>query len=355
MIRSIHRAHRLFGHTVPTLVLLASLLTNPTAAGEIEYRRFDQDPRLNNLEHLPGYAPGPEVGLGRIETSGSGPRAMVFIAGAQFGAEAYRAFLERHSEEFTIHAVTLAGFAGTPAPPMPPAGTSYGALTWLRAAQRAVESLIATEGLIRPVVVGHWIGGADVAMRLALERPERVGALVVLAGVPRWPLPGNQATSLEGRIALVDRGLAPQWFRTVTEETWDDNNFLPRDYAVHPVRGLQLWRLAEAAPLPVKIRYSLEARAQDLAQEAARLSVPTLVVEPGFDEAFFSGPHDSSYMRWFCHDGWEGVAESNEHIERVRIPGARVFLMEDSPEALDSHLAAFLRKADVLRRQAPAR
>jgi hypothetical protein len=37
-------------------------------------------------------------------------------------------------------------------------------------------------------------------------------------------------------------------------ETWDDNNFLPGDYAVNPILGLRLWREAASPQVHVWIR-----------------------------------------------------------------------------------------------------
>lgn len=322
---------------------LACTIWAPDALGAgREYRRFEQDPARDNLRHEAGYVTGPPAALGRVDRRGEGPVTMVLIAGATFGGDVLDDFVEAHGETYTMYVVTLAGFGGTPAPPMPPEGTSYGEQTWIRGAESAVVRLIEEEKLSRPVIAGHWIAGADVAMRVALDHPDLVGGLIVLSGVPRWPVPGARSESLEHRIELLDKGLAPQWFKTVTEATWLDNNFLPGDYARHPVRGLQLWREAESVPLPVKVRYGLEARAQDLALEARNLRVPTLVVVPGFDDAFFAGPHDRGYMRQFCHDGWEGVEEANDRIDVVRIEGARVFLMDDAPDELSAALASFL-------------
>ena len=52
-----------------------------------------------------------------------------------------------------MYAVTLPGFGGTPAPPMPVAGTSYGGQTWTNGAVGGIKRLIVREALDRPVIV----------------------------------------------------------------------------------------------------------------------------------------------------------------------------------------------------------
>jgi pimeloyl-ACP methyl ester carboxylesterase len=107
---------------------------------------------------------------------------------------------------------------------MPAAGASYGEQTWTRAASAAVARLIQERKLARPVLVGHFLNGTQVAARVALEHPELVRALVLLCGSPRYePLESTpnwpRGLTLAQKVAAVDRGLAPRWFKTVTRTT----------------------------------------------------------------------------------------------------------------------------------------
>jgi pimeloyl-ACP methyl ester carboxylesterase len=230
-------------------------------------RIVEQDPALDHLVDPPGYRPAELGTLGGVIRQGTGEQAMILIPGLGFGAEVFRAFMEPLSERFSMFAVTLPGFGGTAAPPCPSAGTSFGEQTWTNGAVHAIEKLIREEGIENPVLVGHWLGGTQIALRLALKHPDEIRAVVLLAGSARMMAgDARQAAhlaTLEQRVAAVDAYVAPHWFKTVTRETWDDNNFLPGDYAVHPVRGLRLWREAARPPLHVWVRYLCEFNAQD--------------------------------------------------------------------------------------------
>ena len=72
-------------------------------------------------------------------------------------------FMESRKEEFTMYAVTLPGFGGTPALPMPPEGTSYGEQTWTRSAITGLSDLIRDEEIEAPIVVAHWINASGIA------------------------------------------------------------------------------------------------------------------------------------------------------------------------------------------------
>ena len=139
-------------------------------------------------------------------------------------------------------------------------------------------------------------------------------------------------------------GMASRWFKTVTRSTWDDNNFMSYDYAVNPRRGLFLWREAQAAPLPVWIRYLLEFYSIDLSAELKNLKVPVLVVQPGFDDAAFYAEPDRNYMRNLCIDSWRGAAAASSQLEFVTIPQSRLFVMYDRPDALDQAIERFLQR-----------
>ena len=183
-----------------------------------------QDSTLNNLVHAPGYVTAPLGTLGAVVERGRGPIDMILVSGSGLGASVFDGFMNRNRGRYHMLAVTLPGFAGTPAPPMPPAGTSYGDQTWTRGAAEAIVHLIHDRRLHRPVLVGHFINGSPVAMRVAVEHPELVRSLVLLAGSPRYePVTASRVwpknLTLEQKVRAVDQYTAPRWFKTVTRET----------------------------------------------------------------------------------------------------------------------------------------
>ena len=329
-------------------LLAAALLAGVTepAAQQTHAARMEQDPELDNLVHPEGYRTAAPGTLGRMIRRGDGPVDMVLIAGAGFGAEVFEGFMQANAQRYRMLAVTLPGFGGTPAPPMPPTNTSYGELSWTRGAQDALARLIEAEKLGRPVVVGHWLSATPVAVGLGLERPDLVRGVIVISGVPKFvPMSGTgmaEPTNVRQRVAMVDHYLAPEWFKTVTRETWDDNNFMPRDYAIHPLRAQQLWMEAASPPLPVWIRYLCESWAQDSTARLARLEVPLLILRPGLDDLYHRGPQMGDYLQALLHRGWEGVEEQSDKIEVETILDSRVFIMDDQPERLDVAVERFV-------------
>jgi len=321
-----------------------SLLAN-SAVGQDVMPRMDQDSSLNNLVHPPETETCEFGELGRVDKVGSGSRSMILIAGSGFGGNVFDGFMKQFATEFTMYSVTLPGYGGTKPLPMPSEGTSYGDLTWHKSAQTGIEQLIENENLVEPIIIAHWVNATVIALRMGLDHPDQIGGVVIVSGVPRYlsmmptmPTPENPAE----RASLVDNMMAPMWFKTVTRATWDDNNFLPADYAIHPLRGLQRWLDASSATLPVHVRYLCETWAQDITTELHELRVPTLVIQPQLDEAYVSMPKTGEYLDMMLYQAWEGVAEKNDRIQFERIENARVSIMDDRPKLLSDAVQRFV-------------
>jgi len=325
-------------------ILVALLLTPGTSFGQ--KRLMEQDSTLNNLVHLPGAKTIPLGELGDWKKTGNGPRIMLIIPGAGFGGQIFDEFAERWGSDYTIYTVSLAGFGGTAAPVMPPEGTSFGEQTWTTGALNGIKQLIEQEGLRDITVVGHWLVGTQVAVRLALEHPEIVRSLIILSGSARYV--SNDTAQmriqipLEKRVDAIDNRMVPKWFKTVTRATWDDNNFLPQDYAINPFRQLQLWRMAEQPTLPVWVRYLNEFYAQDTYLDLPKLKVPVLIIKPGMDDDCYVDGPGFNYMWFYCVASWEGAEDQNPLIHAVTIHNTRLSIQDDQPEELDRTIRNFL-------------
>lgn len=329
-----------------TLAVAAALALSaaPQLQAQSIQRIMEQDSTLDNLVDPPGYVTAAPGTLGGVLRAGKGSETMLIIPGLGFGGEIFREFIDEMSGRYRIVAVTLPGFAGTAAPPSPPEGTSFGDQTWTNSALAAIEKLIETEKMEQPIVIGHWLTGTQLALRLALRHPKKVRAVVLLAGAARMATRDTARARFiatpQARVASIDKFMAPRWFKTVTRETWDDNNFLPSDYAADPVRGLRLWRQAARPPLHVWVRYLNEFNAQDICPELERLTVPTLLLEPGFE----ANAHDpgNHYMELYCSYSWERCGRG---IVTKKIPDARICLWYDQPKQVSDAIRAFLPQA----------
>jgi pimeloyl-ACP methyl ester carboxylesterase len=332
---------RALRYALPALFLLVS----PAGLGA-QARSMAQDSTLDNLRHPPGVETVPFGTLGDVRKAGNGRRAMLLIPGIGFGGDIWTEFMERQRAAYTMYAITLPGFGGTAPLAMPPDPSRFADAPWIRSALAAMETLLDRERLDRVTIVAHWALATQLALRLALDHPDRVEAVVLIGGVLKSyydGVPGMMEWTAEQRARYTD-ALGQRWFQTVTRRTWDDNNFMSYDYAVNPRRGLFLWREAQAPPLSVWVRYLLEFYSIDLTARLRELRVPTLVVQPGFDDPGFYVEEGRNYMRNLCHDSWKGAMESSDRLEFVTIPRSRLFIMYDQPDALNQAVEQFLQR-----------
>jgi pimeloyl-ACP methyl ester carboxylesterase len=324
-------------------LVLAALCTAPAALAQPGAL---QDSTLDNLVHAPGYVTSAPQTLGDVVARGKGPVDVVLISGFGVGASAFDGFMRRNASRYRMFAVTLPGFEGSAAPPMPAAGASYGDQTWTRGAIAAVEALIRDRKLRRPVLVGHFINGTQVAMRIAIDHPEMVRAVVLLAGTPRYePVSASRFwpknLTLEQKVQAVDRFSAPRWFKTVTRETWVKGNFVAGDYSVDSVRGGVFANRANQPPLPVLVRYLCEFHASDLWPDLEHLQRPLLVIQPAFT-ATLRADTLRNYLLGYFDEPWKGRLAGRPHTEVRSIENAGILVMEDQPATVDRAVAEFL-------------
>lgn len=83
------------------------------------------DSTINNLVHNQGYKVGLWGELGAVKKFGTGIQSLILIPGLGFDNSVFDDFMEANKSRYRMYAVTLAGYGGTPAPPMPSEKTSY--------------------------------------------------------------------------------------------------------------------------------------------------------------------------------------------------------------------------------------
>jgi len=289
----------------------------------------------------------------QIIKKGNGSHTLILIPGVYSGADAFEGFMKRNDSQYKFYVVTPPGLNGTPARQLPPETTSYGELTWTRRLKRDILDLIHREKLEKPVIVAHGFPGSLVADELAVEDPEGLGGVIDLAVMPVQFFPSPKDPSFrkpaapDERVEYVNESWAQKWFKYVTPETWESNNYIAAMFSNDPARGEQARRQVESAPLEVKIRYLAEFMAADHTSEFAQLKVPLLALIPGFNEKFLADPTNRFYKISF-QDSWEPLSKS-PRVQRVMIPDARALILEE-PELADEAIAKFLRQSPSVKR-----
>jgi len=108
---------------------------------------------------------------------GRGP-AVILIPGLASSGDVWQSTVETLQNDYQLHILTLAGFAGTA--PLPSAQWQGG---FLKRQQQAILHYIAEQQLDRPVVIGHSLGGY-LALALAANASDKIGGAINVDGLP---------------------------------------------------------------------------------------------------------------------------------------------------------------------------
>lgn len=300
-------------------------------------------PTVDNLIHAPGYKPCVWGTLGEVKHFGSGNQDMILLPGWGFDHSVFTDFISRHEKEYRMWAVTIPGFGSTQAPPMPAQNENYRDLNWTKGVVNGIVDLIDREQLKNPVIVSLFSVSSMIALRLALDHPEKVSKVIIISGIAKFTAnyPSYEPRSLENRSQFIEKGLATQWFKTVNTETWNKGNFSPATFSRDSVRAKRLWNMMSSVPIPVMVRYLCEFYCTDLSLEYAKLKVPTLILIPSFSATYFSRP-ENSFMPSFFHFSWLGALPASNQIQMVTISDSHAFIMDDQPEKFDAIVREFV-------------
>jgi pimeloyl-ACP methyl ester carboxylesterase len=307
------------------------------------------DVSRNNLVLPKEYKTLPDNRPPAITKSGQGKQTLILVPGMYSGNKSFDGFIARNQTQYKFFLLTPPGLNGTPARAMPPAGTSFAEMSWTRRLERDILDLIRREKLSKPLIVAERQPAAQAAMELASEHPEQIGGVVLVAtnlvqffASPKDPT-RKTPIAYSDRGGFVDESWVGKWFKYVTPETWKNGDLRSQLLSLDPARAKEAWDELENAQLEVKIRYLCEFWASDVTQSFGKLQVPVLALVPGFDEKFLADPANAFAKPSFL-DSWETLVPKHPQLELVKIPNARMLVLDDQPQAADAAIAAFVNR-----------
>ena len=303
------------------------------------------DSSVNNLILQSGYVTGEYGAIPEYVKAGKGRQAMILIPGLGFDASVFSDFIEANKNDYTMFAITIPGYGKTKAPPLPAEGTSYGEQSWNKGVIKGILALMKKEKIQRATIAGHSTQGTQLALQTAIDHPDKVSHVIILGGHAKFvaTIQGKQREfSLDTMIMYTDKYTAPQWFKHIRKQYFDDNNYMPSVYSLDSATGINLWKQVASVPLPVIIQYLCEFFASDIKTILSRVKCPVLILRSLFNDAVFENPLNS-YIRPQFIDAWNDASLKNALLRVIDIPNSGVFVWKDKPKETYTAINEFLK------------
>jgi len=260
-----------------------------------------------------------------VMVRGHGPD-VVLIPGIASSSAVWDMTVVHLEDRYRLHIVQINGFAGAPT-------KANGAGPVLQPVVEAIAAYIQTNHLKSPAVIGHSFGGT-VGLMLALEHPEDVGRLMVVATLPfsGFLFGGtNVATSEPIAAKLRDHTIKePHWLYALGEKRFI--NYIEKS---HDARKTTLaW--AVNSDKAVVARASYDDLTTDLRPELQHIKTQVTVLYPWYPSFKYSKLDTKA----FYEQNFAGLPNKT----LVCIEGASHFIMLDQPDLFFAEVDSFLEK-----------
>jgi pimeloyl-ACP methyl ester carboxylesterase len=268
-----------------------------------------------------------EIGALQVERHGKGGRALILIPGLASGSWVWQGTARHFLGDHSVYIVTLPGFDGRA--PVP--GKQ------MEAAQRALAQLIETRKLVKPVLVGHSLGGV-LALAVAAQRPDTIGGVISIDGLPVFPGAEDLAPGQRAQLAQqLARRLAPPDQRAFAAQQQD---YMRGTGVMDMARADELAKLSARSDPGAVLQYMAETFAMDLRPALPRIDAPVLLLAPYFEAD--AGDHQLSAETKQAY--YAALIETAPKAEVRIVAPARHFAMIDQPEQVNDAIARFLKR-----------
>ena len=269
-------------------------------------------------------AAGPDAALDiRVEVLGKGRPALT-IPGLNSHAGVWRETCEA-LQDVQCHMVQLPGFAGARA------AEHEGFLDEMA---RQVLAYARQNGLERPVVIGHSLGGV-LAMKLALAEPDAIGPVVIVDSLPFFSAAMNPAATAESMKPMAE-GMRQQMLAVDEDAYRQQAAASVRNMTRDAARTEELARWGAESDRATTTQAMYELMTTDLRGDLKAIRSPTLVLGA-----------------WAAYAAFGQTQEATRAIfegQYATLPGVRIelseggyhFLMWDDPQWLRTQITDFL-------------
>ena len=291
-------------------------------------RAADAAPAANRYAATIAPAERFEVGGVLVERhgkEGKSGRPLILVPGLASGSWVWQDTIRAFSPDHAVYVLTLPGFDGRP-----PAGPAPFA-----AARAAVEELIASRRLAKPVIVGHSLGGI-LALAVAEDKPALVGGIVSIDGLP--VMPGTEEMPPPARAQFAERMRAQIGNQPGDRFAQQQQGYM-RTIGVMDMSKADALAQLTARSDPASVgTWAADVVTVDLRPGLKSIQAPVLAIVPYLDlDSSQQGLTPAAKA-----DYYRALMEGTPRLQVVTVAPSRHFAMFDQPEAVTAAIRTFL-------------
>jgi pimeloyl-ACP methyl ester carboxylesterase len=256
----------------------------------------------------------------QVKITGHGP-AMILIPGLASSGETWDSTVARYQDRYECHVLTLAGFAGVPRLPGP----------MLERVRDDVAAYIREKKLVKPVIVGHSLGGF-LALAIASRYPDLPGKLIIVDSYPS--LAAIFRPEVTPELAKSESAMTRKYM-TAQPASEDGAKAQIRMMVTGDADFERIMTWSRSSDYSAVVDAMVELYGSDLREDIAAIQSPTLVM-----------------VTWIAFKDYTDrkTLEANARREYAKLKGAdlritdtsRHFIMYDEPQWFFTQIDGFL-------------
>lgn len=266
-----------------------------------------------------------QVGALEVQQVSTSGKPVIFIPGLACGPWAWEETAQRLKGSNAVYLLRLPGFDGSK--PVP--GTTLDSLV------KDLETLIVSRKLVRPVLVGHSLGGT-LSLKFATEHSNLIAGVVAVDGLATFP--GTEAVT--DRKPLAERTRKQFGGQTQEQFAASQLGYMKQIGTVDPALAEKLAGYSSRSDVTATAEFAAQLFELDLRPQLGAITVPVVEISPYNELDFAAMGIDEDKKTAYYRTLLDGVKQ----LEVVSISPARHFVMFDQPEKFAAALdAAMLR------------
>lgn len=261
----------------------------------------------------------------KVEKVGKGKQHIILIPGLTCPGEVWNETVARYKSNYTLHVISLPGFAGTPA-----IETSE----YLKTMRDEIIGYIKDNKITKPILVGHSLGGF-LSLWISAAEPDLVGANFIVDALPYLPAIQNPSATVES-IKPMAASMRDMMKNATPEQTKQSQQYYLNTMATatDKLELIGRWGIDSHAPTVAQAMYELQTI--DLRNDVAAIKVVVTVLGAWIAYKDYGITHESTLKNF--SDQYQRVKNVNIRLTDT----AKHFIMYDDPKWFFEQMDKFL-------------